>query len=61
MRFGRSYEEMSVVEQDIADGILAGENPHKHCSCRAWNNDDGVCAFCEWEEEKAEDDENEES
>jgi len=26
-------------------------NPHPRCVCANWNNDDGSCSYCEWEEE----------
>jgi hypothetical protein len=26
-------------------------NPHRRCVCANWNNDDGSCSYCEWEEE----------
>ena len=28
-----------------------GINPHRRCVCANWNNDDGSCSYCEWEEE----------
>ena len=31
-----------------------GINPHRRCVCMNWNNDDGSCSYCEWEEEHAE-------
>ena len=29
-------------------------NPHRRCVCFNWNNDDGSCSYCEWEEEHSE-------
>ena len=26
-------------------------NPYRRCVCANWNNDDGTCSYCEWEEE----------
>lgn len=26
-------------------------NPYRRCLCAEWNNDDGTCSYCEWEEE----------
>ena len=34
------------------------ENPHARCTCMNQKNEDGICSFCEWEEQKVEDDEN---
>ena len=28
-----------------------GINPHRRCVCMNWNNDDGSCSYCEWNEE----------
>lgn len=28
-----------------------GINPHRRCVCANWNNDDGSCSYCEWNEE----------
>ena len=33
-------------------------NPYRRCLCAEWNNDDGTCSYCEWEEEHAEDENN---
>lgn len=60
MRFGRSPEDMTADEYDYLSYVARTENPHKSCSCRNWNNEDGICSYCEWEEQKAEDDENSE-
>ena len=60
MRFGRVSEDISYEELFALRHDLARENPHKSCSCRNWNNEDGICSYCEWEEQKAEDDENSE-
>lgn len=27
-----------------------GVNPHRRCVCANWNNEDGICSYCEWEE-----------
>ena len=32
-------------------------NPHRRCACYNWNNDDGICSYCEREEEHSEDEE----
>ena len=51
---------MSTEEDDYLSEVLAGGNPHNRCTCMNWNNEDGICSYCEWEEQKAEDDENKE-
>ena len=38
----------------MTDHDTIGINPHRRCVCANWNNDDGSCSYCEWEEEHAE-------
>ena len=38
----------------MTDLDMIGINPHRRCVCMNWNNDDGSCSYCEWEEEHAE-------
>ncbi len=47
----RAPEDMS--EQEYLDLKIEIEttNPYRKCVCANWNNDDGTCSFCEWEEE----------
>ena len=35
----------------MTDLDTIGINPHRRCVCMNWNNDDGSCSYCEWEEE----------
>jgi hypothetical protein len=46
---------MSQEERDALEFRAMNQNPHRHCTCNSWNNDDGICSYCEWEEEKDED------
>jgi hypothetical protein len=47
----RAPEDMS--EQEYADLKYDNQttNPHNRCVCANWNNEDGSCSYCEWEEE----------
>jgi hypothetical protein len=58
MRLGRINEDMTYEELFAMRQDLAGENPHNRCTCMNWNNEDGICSYCEWEEQKVEDDQN---
>ena len=50
-----------MSEQEYLDTKIEIEttNPHRRCVCANWNNDDGSCSFCEWEEEHSEAETNE--
>jgi hypothetical protein len=48
-------EDMSQQELDVLEFQAMNRNPHRHCTCNRWNNDDGICSYCELEEEKDED------
>lgn len=45
-----------MSEQEYFDTKIEIEttNPYRRCVCYNWNNDDGSCSFCEWEEEHGE-------
>lgn len=53
---GRAPEDMTAEEQDDLRYEAMTRNPYSHCSCRNWNNDYGICSYCEWEENRADDD-----
>ena len=40
---------ISRTDYDPTETI--GVNPYRRCVCANWNNDDGTCSYCEWEEE----------
>ena len=44
-----------MSEQEYADLKYDNQttNPHHECVCANWNNEDGSCSYCEWEEEHA--------
>ena len=56
MRIGRSVEDMTEEEYDYVRYTAMEENPHARCTCMNWNNEDGICSYCEWEEQKVEND-----
>lgn len=58
MRLGRIDEDISYEESYALRHEAARENPHNRCTCMNWNNEDGICSYCEWEEQKVEDDQN---
>jgi len=37
-------------DSDYDPSEQIGVNPHRRCVCANWNNEDGVCSYCEWEE-----------
>ena len=49
-----------MSEQEYLDTKIKIEttNPHRRCVCANWNNDDGTCSYCEWEEEHNSEEEN---
>jgi hypothetical protein len=49
----RSHEEGRKVMLKT-DEETKGVNPYRRCVCANWNNDDGTCSYCEWEEEHSE-------
>jgi hypothetical protein len=51
-----------MSEQEYLDTKIKIEttNPHRRCVCANWNNDDGTCSYCEWEEEHNEEETKEE-
>jgi hypothetical protein len=51
----RAPEDMTAEEQDDLRYDAMTRNPHNRCTCRNWNNWDGICSYCEWEEQKVED------
>lgn len=51
----RAPEDMTAEEQDDLRYEAMTRNPYRHCSCRNWNNDYGICSYCEWEENRADD------
>ena len=55
MMRGRAPEDMTAEEQDDLRYDAMTRNPHNRCSCRNWNNWDGICSYCEWEENRSED------
>lgn len=58
MRKGRSVEDMTEEEYAYVRYTAREENPHARCTCMNQKNEDGICSYCEWEEQKVEDDEN---
>lgn len=42
-----------MTEEEYLDLKIEIEttNPYRRCLCAEWNNDDGTCSYCEWEEE----------
>jgi hypothetical protein len=56
MRIGRIDEDITYEELYALRHEAAEENPHARCTCMNWNNEDGICSYCEWEEQKVEDD-----
>jgi hypothetical protein len=51
----RAPEDMTAEEQDDLRYDAMTRNPHRRCTCSNWNNDYGICSYCEWEEQRAED------
>jgi hypothetical protein len=49
---GRAPEDMTAEEQDDLRYDAMTRNPHNRCTCRNWNNDYGICSYCEWEENR---------
>lgn len=49
----RAPEDMSDQEYSDLKYDNQTTNPHSRCVCANWNNDDGTCSHCEWEEEHA--------
>lgn len=41
----------SFIHRDYDPTETIGVNPHRRCVCANWNNEDGSCSYCEWEEE----------
>jgi hypothetical protein len=52
---GRAPEDMTAEEQDDLRYDVMTRNPHNRCTCRNWNNWDGICSYCEWEENRSDD------
>ena len=52
---GRAPEDMTAEEQDDLRYDAMIRNPHNRCTCRNWNNDYGICSYCEWEENRPDD------
>ncbi len=44
----------SRIDKEYDPNENRGVNPHRRCVCANWNNEDGSCSYCEWEEEHAE-------
>jgi hypothetical protein len=49
---GRAPEDMTAEEQDDLRYDAMTRNPYSRCTCRNWNNDYGICSYCEWEENR---------
>lgn len=49
----KAPEDMTEQEYDDLKYEKLTTNPHRRCVCANWNNDDGTCSYCEWEEEHA--------
>ena len=47
----KTPEDMTEQEYDDLKFESQTTNPHRRCVCTNWNNDDGSCSYCEWEEE----------
>jgi len=41
----------SRIDKEYDPNETQGINPHRRCVCANWNNDDGSCSYCEWNEE----------
>lgn len=52
---GRAPEDMTAEEQDDLRYEAVTRNPYSRCTCRNWNNDYGICSYCEWEENRPDD------
>lgn len=52
---GRAPEDMTAEEQDDLRYEAMTRNPYSSCTCRNWNNWDGICSYCEWIENRSED------
>jgi len=44
---------ISRIDKEYDPTEFIGVNPHRRCVCANWNNEDGSCSYCEWEEEHA--------
>jgi hypothetical protein len=55
MMRGRAPEDMTAEEQDDLRYDAMTRNPYSRCTCRNWNNDYGICSYCEWEENRPDD------
>ena len=44
---------ISRIDKEYDPNENKGVNPHRRCVCANWNNEDGLCSYCEWEEEHA--------
>ena len=47
----KAPEDMTEQEYDDLKFESQTTNPHRRCVCTNWNNDDGSCSYCEWQEE----------
>ena len=50
----------SRIDKEYDPTETIGVNPHRRCVCANWNNEDGSCSYCEWEEEHATEEETKE-
>lgn len=46
----KASEDMSAEEYRHLEIDIKTTNPNNHCTCANWNNEDGICSFCDWEE-----------
>lgn len=51
----RRGEDLTSEEVDLLIEDARQQNPYRGCSCRNANNDYGICSYCEWEEERFQD------
>ena len=51
----KASEDMTNDEYEDLKHEIKTTNPYRKCTCNNWNNEDGICSYCDWEEENSQD------
>jgi|APGre2960657423_1045063.scaffolds.fasta_scaffold33550_2 hypothetical protein len=51
----KAPEDMTDNEYEDLKHEIRTTNPYNRCTCNNWNNEDGICSYCDWEEENSQD------